>query len=49
MSPINAFIKVTLRKSRAAIPFRFQMQKFSAEDFKKPGLISMLPDCSNSK
>ena len=45
---INAS-KVTLTKSWAAIPLRFQWQKFSLEDFLGPGLISMSLDCSNSK
>ena len=46
---INASIKGTLIKSWAAIPLRFQWQKFSFEDFIGPGLISMPPDCNNSK
>ena len=37
-------IKVTLTKSLAAMPLRFQWQKFIGT-----GLISMSPDCDNSK
>ena len=37
-------IKVTLTKSLAAIPLRFQWQKFIGL-----GLISVSPDCDNSK
>ena len=46
---INASIKGTLTKSWAAIPLRFQWQKFSLEDFIGPGLISISPDPNNSK
>ena len=46
---INASIKGILTKSRGAIPLRFQWQKFSLEDSVGPGLISMSPDCNNSK
>ena len=46
---INASIRSTLTKSWAAIPLRFQWQKFSLEDFIWPKLISMSFDCNNSK
>ena len=53
---INILNKGTLTKSWATIrdfnftiEMRFQWQKFSLEDFIGPGLISMLPDCNNSK
>ena len=46
---INAFVKGFLTKSWALYHWDSNGKKFSLEDFIGPGLISMSPDCNNSK